>query len=131
MIDVRRVHTVDGCEILHHLGWLKPHRSWDVYHRFQLVIRISQQNPPYFTDGNMVPNMDKDFWRFIDIYSFSYMGRAKKNIEKNEGVVCWKNHRDLQRDFRVHQDLVSVSVEDASNMNCCCHPYGFVRQLRV
>ena len=26
------------CEILHHLGWLKTRkRSWDVYHRFQLV----------------------------------------------------------------------------------------------
>ena len=24
-------------EILHHLGWLKPYKSWDVYHRFQLV----------------------------------------------------------------------------------------------
>ena len=24
-------------EFLHHLGWLKPYKQWDVYHRFQLV----------------------------------------------------------------------------------------------
>ena len=29
---------MDGCEILHHLGWLNTYKSWDVYHRFQLVI---------------------------------------------------------------------------------------------
>ena len=28
-------------EILHHLGWLKPHEYWDVYHRFPPVIPIS------------------------------------------------------------------------------------------
>ena len=35
-----------GCEILHHLGWLRlvetPKKSWEVDHRFQLVIRSSQ-----------------------------------------------------------------------------------------
>ena len=32
------LHTVDGCEILHHLGWL----------RYQLVIRILLAHPQYF-----------------------------------------------------------------------------------
>ena len=26
---IQRCHTVDGSEILHHLGWFKPYKSWD------------------------------------------------------------------------------------------------------
>ena len=32
---------------LHHVRWLKAYKQWDVYHRFQLVIRISLAHPPY------------------------------------------------------------------------------------
>ena len=32
-------HTADGCEILHQLGRLKPHKSWEpINHHFQLVM---------------------------------------------------------------------------------------------
>ena len=30
-------HTVDGCEILHHLGWLKPKQNNGMFTTYQLV----------------------------------------------------------------------------------------------
>ena len=34
-------HTVDGCKILHHLGWLNPIQNNGMFTTYQLVIRIS------------------------------------------------------------------------------------------
>jgi len=42
-------HTVDGCEILHHLGWLKPKQNHGIFTIVFNWCRISLAYPQYYS----------------------------------------------------------------------------------
>ena len=45
-------HTVDGCEIVHHLGWLKPKQNNGMFTTYQLVQDFAGPSRVW---GNRVP----------------------------------------------------------------------------
>jgi len=73
--------------------------SWDVYHRFQLVIRISLPHPPYHWENHGLPMVFPDFFSAVEV------DQRVQRLDRD------RNDDELARLLKKHEEVLAGEME--------------------